>query len=156
MTRACLSQWYPCRFEVDGIVYNCAEQYMMAEKARTFSDEETRRQILEATDPGVIKALGRKVQGFDAKIWAERSYEVVKRANLAKFAQNPALLAFLRWTAGKLLVEASPYDRTWGIGMRECAVASDPHRWKGTNKLGFALTEVREMLLSSGPEAYMP
>ena len=152
VTRACLSQWYACHFEVDGITYNCAEQYMMAEKARAFGDEESRQQILQADDPSVIKQLGRQVSNFDAKIWAALSYDVVKRGNLAKFSQNPSLLSFLRWTAGKILVEASPYDRIWGIGMKECPDASDPRHWNGSNKLGFALIEVREQLMH-GSEA---
>lgn len=158
ITRACLSQWYPCSFVVDGICYNCAEQYMMAEKARIMGDEQVRQQILASNDPKYIKALGRKVKNFDPQKWDIESYEVVKQGNLAKFSQNPELRLFLQSTCGKILVEASPYDHIWGIGMRESDETLDPKNWKGANKLGFVLTEVREMLFDnvssdSGEEA---
>ncbi|MBD3212176.1 MAG: DUF1768 domain-containing protein [Candidatus Lokiarchaeota archaeon] len=61
----CMCQLYPATFEVDGITYDCAEQYMMAEKARIFGDEETRKEIMETkNDPHKCKHLGRKVKGF--------------------------------------------------------------------------------------------
>jgi len=145
VTRACLSQWYPCRFVIDGVEYNCTEQFMMAEKARLFGDEQVRAQILGSSDPAVIKALGRKVSNFDEAKWNEHSSYIVKRGNFAKFSQNRALLSFLEWTSGKILVEASPYDRIWGIGMKE-SDGLTPSQWMGKNKLGFALTEVRELI----------
>jgi len=147
ITKACFSQWYPCHFVIDGIRYNCAEQYMMAEKARIFRDEITRKKILQATEPDVIKQLGREVQNFDAETWDAQSGEVVIRGNLAKFGQNEGLLQVLFATEDKVLVEASPYDKIWGIGMKQSeAEKAYPHIWKGTNKLGFALMEVRDML----------
>ena len=149
VTKACLSQWYPSPFNVEGIRYNCAEQYMMAEKARTFHDEETLAEILAASEPDVIKKLGRKVANFDATIWDEKCIEAVYKGNIHKFRQNPKLLKFLFSTGESTLVEASPYDKIWGIGMAE-ATASKlfPHVWKGENRLGFILMEVREYLRS--------
>ena len=147
ITKACFSQWYPCHFVIDGIRYNCAEQYMMAEKARLFRDEEIRKKILQATEPDVIKHLGREVRNFDAKKWDAESGAVVVRGNIAKFSQNEDLLEVLLSTEDKVLVEASPYDKIWGIGMRQAeAEKAYPHIWKGTNKLGFALMEVRDAL----------
>lgn len=147
VTKACLSQWYPCSFYVDGIYYNCAEQYMMAEKARIFGDESARQKILAATDPLKMKKLGRQVKNFDAKIWDNVAPVIVVRGNLAKFGQNPSLLNFLLSTGSKTLVEASPYDTIWGIGMTEAqAQNSYPHIWCGTNKLGFSLMDVRDEL----------
>lgn len=147
ITKACLSQWYPCHFVIEGIRYNCAEQYMMAEKARLFGDEETRIKILQSTDPMKMKKLGRKVQNFDAKMWDEESGSIVIRGNLAKFKQNPELRDFLLSTEHKTLAEASPYDTIWGIGMTEAeAKKAYPHIWRGINKLGFALMEVRDEL----------
>ncbi len=155
ITKACLSQWYPCEFEVDGTTYNCAEQYMMAEKARVFGDEATRNEILEASDPSVIKKLGRKVSNFDADVWDEKCIEVVYIGNLHKFGQNKLLENFLLSTGESTLVEASPYDKIWGIGMSEHDKdVNIPHIWKGENRLGFILMEVRETLLSTEKKKY--
>ncbi len=143
----CLSQWFPCKFSVSGIEYNCAEQYMMAEKARTFGDNETLAKIMAATDPKEIKSLGREVRNFDAEIWGRKSREVVYRGNLAKFGLNAELRAFLLSTGDDVLVEASPYDKIWGIGMSvNDKGIEDPKNWKGSNFLGIALMEVRAFL----------
>lgn len=148
ITKACFSQWFPCSFEVDGVTYNCAEQYMMAEKARVFSDEETLGKILASSDPKEIKSLGREVKNFDSTKWATVSKDAVVKGNLHKFAQNIELFQFLHDTGDKVLVEASPYDTIWGIGMKESDTGiTNPHNWKGENKLGFALMEVRDTLL---------
>ena len=149
VTKACFSQWFPCNFEVDGIMYNCTEQYMMAEKARVFADEETRAKILAASDPKIIKALGREVKNFSVEKWAPVSKEIVVKGNMHKFAQNIELFQFLHGTGKKILVEASPYDTIWGIGMQESDEGIlNPHNWKGYNQLGFALMEVRDALLA--------
>ena len=148
MTTACFSQWYPCAFEVDGITYNCAEQYMMAEKARVFNDEEVLSKILVTSNPKDIKALGREVKNFDAMKWSSVSKDIVVKGNLHKFAQNMDLFHFLHETGNKVLVEASPYDTIWGIGMQESDEGIiNPHNWKGLNQLGFALMEVRDDLI---------
>ena len=68
VTETCLSQWYPCKFEADGVSYTSAEQYMMAEKAKLFGDEEIRAKILSTSDPRKCKALGRKVKNFDRTV----------------------------------------------------------------------------------------
>ncbi len=145
---SCLSQWWGCRFAADGVEYSCAEQYMMAEKARMFGDQEMLEKILEARDPKVMKAYGRAVRHFDAARWDGACYDIVKAGNLAKFSQNQDLWDYLKSTGNRILVEASPWDRIWGIGMRKSDPdAGDPAKWRGTNLLGFALTEVRDTLL---------
>ena len=112
-----------------------------------FKDEGTREKSLQATETDVIKKLGRKVYNIYAGIWNVESYKVVVRGNLAKFGQNENLKAVLLSTEKKVLVEASPYDKIWGIGMKLTeAVKTNPHNWKGNNKLGFALMEVRDEL----------
>jgi len=141
------SQWYPSRFEVDGVTYSHAEQYMMAEKARLFGDGEVLRMILSAKTPKEQKAMGRKVRGFDESLWNSMAKEIVKRGNIAKFSQNPDLLEKLLSTDGTTLVEASPYDTIWGIGLRaDDPLAEDRATWRGSNWLGEILTEVREEL----------
>ena len=141
------SQWKSCKFYEDGIMFTTAEQYMMFYKAILFGDNEIARQILSLRNPSQIKRLGRLVKGFDERIWNENKYEIVKRGNLLKFSQNSELRKILIDTGDKILVEASPVDTIWGIGLSEV----DPRRkdvrsWRGQNLLGFALVEVREVL----------
>lgn len=148
------SQWHPCTFTLDDIEYNCAEQYMMAEKARLFGDEETLAEILEADDPRTQKALGREVAGFDVDVWQADAangrpacWNIVWRGNMAKFSQQPHLRKRLLATAGTTLVEASPHDRIWGIGLRKTDPAAQSRDgWRGLNWLGEVLTNVRLQL----------
>lgn len=147
VTASCLSQWFPAEFEIDGVKYVTAEHFMMAEKARLFNDSEMLKNILECKTPKEAKAFGRKVQNFAPEIWQKRCSEIVVKANLAKFSANRAFADWLVATAPKVLVEASMWDKIWGIGMVASAPdARDPRCWKGTNLLGFALMEVRDQL----------
>jgi ribA/ribD-fused uncharacterized protein len=145
--KGCLSQWWPAAFTVDGVSYASAEHYMMAAKARLSGDAETAGKILAAPHPGAAKALGRQVRGFDEECWAEHRFEVVVTGNMAKFGQHRQLRDFLAGTGSRVLVEASPLDRVWGIGLAaEDERAGSPERWPGLNLLGFALMEVRHRL----------
>lgn len=147
ITKACFSQWYPARFEEDGIIYKTAEHYMMAGKARVFNDAEMIEEIIQAKTPNQAKSLGRKVKNFDPQIWDEHKYEIVRKGNLLKFSQNEKIKKFLLSTGKKILVETSPYDKIWGIGMLETDQrAENPLLWNGENLLGFALMEVRDEL----------
>lgn len=147
VTETCLSQWYPCQFEVEGVTYTSAEQYMMAEKAKLFGDEEIRAEILNTDDPRMCKALGRKVKNFDKAVWDKEKEHIVRKGNTKKFLQNSALRNFLLSTGDKVLVEASPTDRVWGIGLgKNNTDALDPQKWRGQNLLGFALMNVRDFL----------
>lgn len=105
------SQWYPARFAIDGVAYNCAEQYMMAKKAELFQDHEALTKIMASRNPATQKAIGRKVKGFNPEQWGFVSRDVVLRGSLAKFSQNPGLLAHILKTGDAILVEASPTDR---------------------------------------------
>ncbi len=152
ITKSCFSQWYDCWFEVDGVRYHTAEQFMMAQKALLMGDEQTYDKIMNAEDPRDYKALGREVQNFDAERWDQNKYGVVLRGNLAKFSQNPELYAFLEGTGESILVEGSPFDDIWGVklGIDDPRI-SNPNEWKGENLLGFALMETRD-ILKSKPE----
>lgn len=144
---SCLSQWWPAPFVVDGTTYNSAEHWMMAGKARMFGDEHTRERILAASHPAEAKKLGRLVRGFDEQLWLAERFDVVIEGSTAKFKQHPQLLAYLLGTNGRVLVEASPADRVWGIGLAAAdAHATDPEHWRGLNLLGFALMEARSRL----------
>lgn len=142
-----LSQWWEAPFSVDGVVYATAEAFLMAEKARLFGDEAALARVLAATHPGAAKAAGREVTPYDDAAWSAARYDVAVRGNLAKFSQHDDLLAYLLSTAPRVLVEASPVDPVWGIGLSaDDPAAALPSAWRGTNLLGFALTEVRERL----------
>lgn len=147
VTKACFSQWFPFEFVEEGTIYKTAEHYMMAGKAKLFNDLEVFEQILKAETPNEVKRLGRKVKNFDPKIWDEHKYEIVRQGNFLKFSQNEKFKEFLLSTNDKILVEASPYDTIWGIGMLETdKKAENPLLWNGENLLGFALMEVRDEL----------
>lgn len=144
---SCLSQWYPATFTVEGIVYPSAEHFMMAAKARVFRDTDAEARILQAATAAEAKRLGRRVRGFDEIEWARRRESAVYIGNLAKFRQNPQLGRYLASTGTHVLVEASPYDRVWGIGLRGSDPrATDPAAWPGLNLLGFSLMQVRQHL----------
>ncbi|MCH5204887.1 MAG: NADAR family protein [Oscillospiraceae bacterium] len=147
VTKCCLGQWEDCRFTVDGVEYHTAEQYMMAQKALLFKDEMIRAEIMAANHPKQYKDLGQKVSGFVQEIWDENRCDIVIRGNVAKFSQNEDLKAFLLNTGERVLVEASPFDKIWGIGMKENdPKAENPTLWNGMNLLGFCLMEVRDIL----------
>ena len=144
------SQWYRCTFTASELTFNCAEQYMMYAKALRFDDDDTAAAIMAADHPREHKALGRKVKGFDDTIWKRERLNIVKAGNRAKFTQNPELLRLLLETAGTTLVEASPYDKIWGIGLAATDPrAQDPATWKGQNLLGKILTKLRDELLAT-------
>jgi hypothetical protein len=145
--KSCLSQWWPCHFEKEGINYNSSEQWMMAEKARAFLDTEVLSKILKSKTPKEAKDLGRQVNNFSEDVWKLKSYSIVLEGNLLKFDQNPELKEYLLGTGDSIFVEASPYDKIWGIGMKQDDEGIDnPRNWKGKNLLGFALMEVRDIL----------
>lgn len=144
---AVFSQWTAATFEVDGVSYGCTEQFMMAEKARLFGDEAVRARILATTSARQQKALGRQVAGYIDETWERERFAIVVRGNEAKFSQNPAMLQVLLATGDKTLVEASPYDRIWGIGRGpDDPKALEPAEWRGLNLLGKALESVRQTL----------
>jgi ribA/ribD-fused uncharacterized protein len=145
--KACLSQWWPSPFVVDGRRFATAEHFMMHEKAVLFGDADTAEAILRDDRAPVAKQLGRGVRGFVDDTWQAARFDIVVRASVAKFSQHSDLKAFLLATGHLVLVEASPTDRVWGIGL----AASDEHaeqpaRWRGLNLLGFALMEARRQL----------
>lgn len=141
------SQWHTSEFVINEINFNCAEQYMMYQKALLFDNEDIAQQILETDVPGKQKALGRKVKGFNPIIWEANRFQIVYDANKAKFSQNEHLLKFLKGTTGKWIVEASPVDSIWGIGLSvNSPKARLPEQWEGLNLLGEVLMKVREDL----------
>ena len=145
--KSCLSQWYESAFVLDGINYPTAEHYMMSSKAKLFNDYENLAKILACQTPAEAKKLGRAVKNFDGEIWQRHAFNIVFQANIAKFSQNVQLKQFLQSTGQRILVEASPLDTIWGIGLgQENTKAQDPQTWRGENLLGFALMQARETI----------
>ncbi len=145
--KSCFSQWFGSSFEEDGVVFQSAEHYMMAKKALLFGDNDIYKSILDAKNPGEAKKLGRAIKNFNEDIWLANRFQIVVDGNVLKFGQNEALGEYLLGTSNRVLVEASPVDRIWGIGMdqnnNDC---ENPNLWKGLNLLGFALMVAREIL----------
>ncbi|CAL2095752.1 NADAR family protein [Tenacibaculum sp. 190524A02b] len=145
--KSCFSQWWEAEFVIDAITYKTAEHYMMAEKARLFNDEATLLKIIDCKSPAAAKKLGRQVKNFDTILWDQHKYKIVIKANYEKFAQNPELKDFLLQTKNRILVEASPVDKIWGIGLaKDDENIENPLKWRGLNLLGYALMEVRDQL----------
>ena len=145
--KSCFSQWFPSPFSLAGVTYATAEHYMMVGKARLFADEAIAAQMLAAPTPDAVKGLGRRVRAFDHAVWEAHRFDLVVAGNVAKFGQHPALAGYLLGTGTRVLVEASPVDAVWGIGLAaDDRRATDPAAWPGLNLLGFALMRVRATL----------
>lgn len=143
----CLSQWWPADFTVGDLTFRTAEHYMMWRKATLFGDEDSAARIVAAGHPRDAKMLGRGVADFDNATWEANRFAIVVEANVAKFGQNPPLRDYLLGTGERVLVEASPTDRIWGIGLSATDDrATDPTQWRGLNLLGQALMETRTRL----------
>lgn len=151
---SCFSQWWPSPFTVDGVRYATAEHWMMAGKARLFDDPEAEQRAIAAGHPKQAKDAGRRVRGFDEETWQRQRFGLVVEGSVHKFGQDAALREFLLGTNSRVLVEASPMDRIWGIGLAaDDERAADPARWRGLNLLGFALMEARQILREgAGPK----
>lgn len=148
--KACFSQWYEAGFRNEGVYYKTAEHYMMAEKARLFDDNKIREKILNANHPGEAKKLGREIKGFKDEVWNKERFSIVTRGNIAKFNTHEPLKSYLLGTGERILVEASPVDKIWGIGLAaHDPDAENPYCWKGLNLLGFALMEARQIIMRS-------
>jgi ribA/ribD-fused uncharacterized protein len=146
LSKTIFSQWWEKEFSVNGISYPTAEHFMMAEKARLFGDKQILEEILKAKTPAEVKKLGRKIKNFDEEIWLENRFKIVVEGNYHKFS-DPIYTAFLLGTGNKIIVEASPMDTIWGIGLaQDSNKIYNPNTWRGLNLLGFALMEVRDRL----------
>lgn len=146
--KAKIAQWTYSPFKDSyGVEYHCAEQYMMALKSLLFDDIETYRLIMNEKSPKEIQKLGRLIKKFNEDIWIEHRESIVIEANMLKFSQNKDLLNILLSTNDTILVEASPYDCIWGVGLSlDDELILDEKNWRGLNLLGKCLMIVREQL----------
>lgn len=144
------SNWYPAAFVLNGYKYNCVEQYMMYMKAITFYDQDSAAKIMKSINPGEQKRLGKNVANFTDIKWDSVKEQIVYDGCLAKYIQNQDIHDLLLETGDMILVEASPYDKIWGIGLSESdSRATDESQWQGQNLLGIALMKVRKTLKES-------
>jgi ribA/ribD-fused uncharacterized protein len=151
VTNSCFSQWYESPFEINGVIYKTTEHWMMAQKALLFDNFDIYEQIIQAESPGKAKAFGRAVTDFDEAIWKEHRSEIVRIGNIHKFNQDQAFGTYLLNTHHRILVEASPVDTIWGIGLtKDSQDAKNVAAWRGLNLLGFALMEARDFLQEYG------
>lgn len=147
VTHHCLSQWFERGFIASGIHYSTAEHFFMAKKALLFQDNIAYQRILSANDPGEVKQIGREVIGFDQTIWDQNKFEIAVTGNQHKFTQNEDLKSYLLSTKDTILVEASPVDLVWGVGLaKDDLRIHNPNQWLGENLLGFALMQVRAII----------
>ena len=142
------SNFYPAKFIVDDIIFSCGEQYIMYSKAILFGDSVIAAMILQETKPTKMKALGRKVRNFDDDVWCANREELTFKGLFEKYNQNANLKKLILDTGNREIVEASPRDRVWGIGMGENNPdAEDKSKWKGRNILGKILMKVRDAFI---------
>lgn len=151
------SQWFPCKFVVNGMTYNSAVQYMMHQKAVLMGDEMSAETIMALDEPQKMKKQGRFVKNFNQELWNDVRQEIVETGNVAKFSQNEGLKTKLFNTFPKTLVEASPTSKIWGIGLSmDDKRAWNKLTWRGQNLLGEILTRVRDKLMRSFLEPVVP
>jgi ribA/ribD-fused uncharacterized protein len=156
-----LSNWHPAEFHsnfsADGelIKFNCSEQYFMAAKAKFFKDEEIYELIMKQDYPSDQKYLGKQIRNFDENIWFSKARDIMYVGLYDKFYQNDKLFSILISTGKKILVEASPSDKLWGIGLQpHDPTAIFPNRWKGKNWLGQVLGKVRDDLIAGEENSF--
>ena len=142
-----LSNWYLSNFVVDGINFSSMEQYMMYMKATLFNDTNIVSQIMETSDVGKKKALGRSVSNYNDIIWNGMRQPIIFKGLMEKFKQNENLKTELLKTGDAILAECAVQDQIWGIGLSmKDPNKNDMTRWRGTNLLGFSLMLVRSEL----------
>lgn len=147
---SCLSNWFYRDMVYQGQTFLTAEHAMMWSKAKFFNDHDAMQRILKVKTPREAKMIGREVRNFNQHRWTEESYQIVADVVRAKFlsAGNEDLKAYLlNFPDNTIFIEASPYDKIWGVGMdRNHANIFNPDQWLGDNKLGFILTELHRTL----------
>ncbi len=142
-----LSNWFLSDFTKNNTTFSSMEQYMMYQKAKLFQDNDIASKILQTSDAGKIKALGRSVKNYDDTIWNGTRQIIVYEGLLEKFRQNEQLRKKLIETGNAILAECVVQDKIWGIGLSmKNEKRFDMTQWKGQNLLGFSIMMVRKAL----------
>ncbi len=120
----------------------------MYHKAMAMGDTPSAERVLDARSPQEAKNIGRTVSNWDEAKWCREREGIMFNGLWLKTNQHEDVKRLLLGTTGKLLAEASPYDKVWGIGLsKDDERAGDRDKWKGSNLLGKAWIRVRELLL---------
>ncbi len=144
-----LSNWHYAPFTLDDKKFINSEQYFMWSKLQLFdpTNKELENTLLTTINSSIMKNIGRNIKNFNQDIWDKNKYNIMKKALMAKFTQNKELHTLLLKTKTYKLVEASPYDKVWGIGIDKKA-AMNGIKYQGENLLGKVLMEIREALIN--------
>src|SRR5699024_5169580 len=128
------SNFHYSPFKHEGKLFNWSEQAVMYRKAKLFGANDIANRILLETDPVNCKRIGRRIKiDFKEDVWEKERERIYKEVLLDKFS-IPYLKQQLLETKDKIIVEASPYDTIWGIGMGENDKGVDnPRNWRGQN-----------------------
>lgn len=134
------SNWYKCDFKMGNVIFNCSEQALMYSKALYFKDTKTAEKILKTKNPRKQKELGRQVSNYEDKIWSDIRQNIMTEILKHKF--NSGKLKYLKEKYKEYkFVEASPYDKIWGVGLDENNdKILDENNWLGQNLLGKCIT----------------
>lgn len=127
---------------------------MMFQKASLFKDVRIKQKIIQEHNPKNIKKLGREVKNFNNETWNKYKEFIIYQGNLLKFSANEDLKEKLLNTGNKVLIETSPFDSVYGVGLdyygrdlnKQQFDVLNVDDWKGSNLLGFALMQVRDEL----------
>lgn len=172
-SQSIFSQWHPSKFIYKDITFSSAEQFMMYSKAKMFGADDIAQKIIDYNEKPLIKKFlngelsdtdicndkgmlrewdayqkaikdhGREVKNYVEAVWVEKRVPVVSVASREKYNQNPAYKAELMKCSGTQMVEASPYDKIWGIGLDQYKAEKIPaDKWPGLNLLGNVLTDL--------------
>lgn len=126
--------------------FNCVEQIFAYEKARLF-EPSIAQNIKNCTYGAQAKKLGSRVKNFDPKIWDNHRELVMKEALRSKFNSNTRLKRLLELTEDAELIEVSPYDKFWGVGVdrnKMIELIKQNKTYPGKNVLGNMLMSLRE------------
>lgn len=155
------SNWHHASFSMEfnkvQYQFHSSEQALMFAKACLFDDNAVALKILKTNDQKLIKNLGRQVSNYDEFVWSEKRLDIMTNILIHKFEQNSKLLCLLLSTGDKVIIEASPYDKIWGVGSgfgkdpkglghALLGVTADKETWNGLNLLGTALMNARTHL----------
>jgi ribA/ribD-fused uncharacterized protein len=132
-------------FVVKGEKYACVEQFIVAEKARLFGDDDILALVMKEKTPAGLQHLEREIRDYDHEVWKKKRFGVACRGLIAKFGQDQELFAKLMETGDKHVAEANPWDRVWGVGLGAVR-ASRGEPWRGKNLLGKAVMTARRLL----------